>query len=1302
MKTWMRNRMRNRRRLLEIRKHSQRPQTNRYQIPILKTTMTRKGSPEMAPRSRQQRSQSNRRKAVEDDDDEFEPGQEDASEDEMSASQSSREASRRPSPRKTQETQHAEQIEYEVGGRQKRTRNQIQGNYSLDAFARAGVNEADLNTEPQGGKDATPKRKPDAAPKSNLTSGQRDTLSVQQGTDGLFRRGMGLLSDPDLSELVLSLEKEKPRVALGPPITSMSKAAVNVDDLKPSEPRINTELGFGKVGGLEDVLADIHESFIMPISHPELAKMGIKPPRGMIFHGPPGTGKTYVAKALAAELSRLGTHFNFMLLKPDELISKWVGETEKKMAEQFDIARRTQPCIMFIDEIDGLAPKRSSGKDSSNTDISACNALLTQLDGFEERGEQVFIMAATNRLDAVDPALLRRGRLDRKIEFTLPEANARLAILKVHNKDLVPPMDLEVLSKLAHQTAGYNAADLVGLCSEASMNAMRRTYPELYPRGGELPMHHESIDLSNFRVLEKDFENVLKKQSPSASMALSSSIAPSVKLSDYPLLHNNVEVVSKRVKKILPLHHDLSTLEKAQAGEENNDEYRPEYEALKMEAQKPHRPRQLIRGAKGMDLKSMGDVVLSQLNGYHVVSMELSILNENPGVPAATKVSRLFAEIRRVCKDKPCVIYLPQVDVWYMTIDYVSRGTFLSELKKLRSDAPVLVLGTLETDRITNNMLEKRLMREVFGAKRNVFHMSLPNDACRCTFFQNTVAMVRKRPAESSDEGTRKKRKVEGVKPSSEASQRAPQEEKPAEGQRKILPLKHCVGYMNSIRKLLMDTYINMRNAGHIEVSYFDDSSFKMVKDETAWELFRAEDETTRLLTDLPGRTPAEVEGWQLAKDPDGVRGFHHVETGKFYYNMDLFLIEERILCGHYTRPVQMLRDFYFMAADIENFADYRAVAMAAVKKNKADTFDYSKKLTLHMRRMVVFLQTQLQIQEEEHASLIAQDDPVEASLAHYKAMAKQAKAARDAEHAQTQATIARDSGLVSGNTDTAAVANPAPPLFNASLSSAAASASVRASNGEPAGADNGVGDDSTLPLLTPDNQQHLAENQGPETPGPSQIKTPGPTHVAHRTQKSALERVAPNSQVSDYHNSASTTTSGQKTQSSSANGGFPDFGIAPTFGGGSQLPDTQDLLQSSQSTSQPSQPVRRDPLPIDAILNGAPESDQYILDKAALDRFQTQLVEGTAGLTIEELEGVRYALTQELWAQEQTWNRNLVIEELERTLAEEHEEMAERRAMAEEDAEDDAIREDHALADANADADAAASGGRRHQSVGY
>jgi len=258
------------------------------------------------------------------------------------------------------------------------------------------------------------------------------------------------------------------------------------------------------IGGLKDELQRLRETIELPLRHPELfQRLGIEPPKGVLLYGPPGTGKTLIAKAVANES---GAHF--IHIAGPEVISKYYGESEQKLRDIFDEARENAPAIIFIDELDSIAPRREDVTGEVERRVVA--QLLTMMDGLEERG-QVVVIGATNRVDAIDAALRRPGRFDREIEIGVPSEPDRIEIMKIHTRGM-PLADDVNLDMLAQQTHGFVGADCAALAREAAIRALRRYLPDLDLDADEIPQ--EILD--TLRVYASDFRSALRDVGPSA------------------------------------------------------------------------------------------------------------------------------------------------------------------------------------------------------------------------------------------------------------------------------------------------------------------------------------------------------------------------------------------------------------------------------------------------------------------------------------------------------------------------------------------------------------------------------------------------------------------------------------------------------------------------------------------------------------------------------------------------------------------------------------------------------------------
>ena len=265
-----------------------------------------------------------------------------------------------------------------------------------------------------------------------------------------------------------------------------------------------TLVAYEDIGGLKEEIQKVREMIELPLRHPEIfEKLGIEAPKGVLLHGSPGTGKTLLAKAVANE-----TNAHFISISGPEIMSKFYGESEARLREIFKEAKEKAPSIIFIDEIDSIAPKREEV--TGEVERRVVSQLLSLMDGLEARGK-VIVIAATNRPNAIDPALRRPGRFDREIEIKVPDKRGRLEILQIHTRNM--PLDTDVdQDRVAAVTHGFVGADLEYLCKEAAMKCLRRLLPELNLEDEKLAPEV----LNKLIVTMSDFENAVKEVMPSA------------------------------------------------------------------------------------------------------------------------------------------------------------------------------------------------------------------------------------------------------------------------------------------------------------------------------------------------------------------------------------------------------------------------------------------------------------------------------------------------------------------------------------------------------------------------------------------------------------------------------------------------------------------------------------------------------------------------------------------------------------------------------------------------------------------
>jgi transitional endoplasmic reticulum ATPase len=338
------------------------------------------------------------------------------------------------------------------------------------------------------------------------TNRRRDLMSDDFGEFGdifgdlLGGMGFGNLggSISQIRFIVVSTSPSQPVIITENTEVTLSSKAVEV-----SEENI-PEITYEDIGGLNDEVKKIREMVEIPMKRPEIfQRLGIEPPKGVLLHGPPGTGKTLLAKAVANE-----TDANFILLNGPEIMSKYYGESEKKIRDIFEDAEKTAPAIIFIDEIDAIAPKREEV--GGEVERRVVSQLLTMMDGLKSRGK-VIVIGATNRINALDPALRRPGRFDREIEVGVPRKEGRLQVLKIHTRGM--PLVKVNLDEIASMTHGFVGADLESLTKEAAMNVLRKHLPSLkLDEEKQIPQEV----LEKLIIKQDDFVDALKVVRPSA------------------------------------------------------------------------------------------------------------------------------------------------------------------------------------------------------------------------------------------------------------------------------------------------------------------------------------------------------------------------------------------------------------------------------------------------------------------------------------------------------------------------------------------------------------------------------------------------------------------------------------------------------------------------------------------------------------------------------------------------------------------------------------------------------------------
>ncbi|KKZ63983.1 hypothetical protein EMCG_01737 [[Emmonsia] crescens] len=661
---------------------------------------------------------------------------------------------------------------------------------------------------------------------------------------------------------------------------------------------IDPNVNFDSVGGLQGHIDQLKEMVALPLLYPEIfQRFHIVPPRGVLFHGPPGTGKTLLARALASSVSSEGRKVTFYMRKGADALSKWVGEAERQLRLLFDEARKTQPSIIFFDEIDGLAPVRSSKQEQIHASI--VSTLLALMDGMDGRG-QVIVIGATNRPDSIDPALRRPGRFDREFYFPLPNTEARRAILDIHTRGWDPPLPIEIKDELAELTKGYGGADLRALCTEAALNAVQRKYPQIYRSNEKLLIDPKKIEIS-----PKDFMISIKKMVPSSERSASSGASPLPHIVE-PLLRAPLRDIKQILAEILPQKKRLTALEEAQFEEpEDSVGFKRERMQQEFETSRVFRPRLLIRGNPGMGQQYLAAALLHHFEGLHVQAFDLpTLLSDSTRSPEASVV-QLFTEVKR---HKPSVIYIPNVQTWYETVGPTVISTFLGLLRSLPPTDPVLLLGVLEDD---GDNTEPTMMRNFFGfSKKNRFDLHAPESLWRYEFFSTLIKYIKSAPPEFPDPENRKRRKLETL-------ERAP----PAPPPQPVPPTRE---EMKAQKKRDRQTL----NALKIRIQPIMDQIKKYKKfragviDETQIGYLYEEEDPNVVTTDIPLVHRTTFRPFEKDVDKHGVPGLRETVSGKFYYNMEIVTIEKRLSNGYYKRPKDFLADIKRIAKDARQLGD--------------------------------------------------------------------------------------------------------------------------------------------------------------------------------------------------------------------------------------------------------------------------------------------------------------------------------------------------------------------------------------------
>ncbi|XP_041263471.1 ATPase family AAA domain-containing protein 2 isoform X2 [Onychostruthus taczanowskii] len=566
------------------------------------------------------------------------------------------------------------------------------------------------------------------------------------------------------------------------------KIGASLADVDPVQ--IDCSVRFDGIGGLAEHISALKEMVVFPLLYPEVfERFKIQPPRGCLFYGPPGTGKTLVARALANECSQGDRRVAFFMRKGADCLSKWVGESERQLRLLFDQAYQMRPSIIFFDEIDGLAPVRSSKQDQVHS--SVVSTLLALMDGLDSRGE-VVVIGATNRLDSIDPALRRPGRFDREFLFSLPNKEARKEIFKIHTRDwILKPLD-KFLEELADKCVGYCGADIKALCAEAALCALRRRYPQIYERSEKL-----QLDISSIKITAKDFVMAMQKTVPASQRAVASpgrALSPILK----PLLENTLERILQALQRVFP-HAELALKKDQQQGndvidseeespsifEENPTHKVPDREKAEFLTlnRNPRcqptsfRPRFLLVEDPGCGQAfHLAPAVIHALEKFPVYTLDLPALFVSITSPEET-CAQLMREAQRTA---PSIIYVPQIPLWWETVGPTVKAVFTTLLQNIPTFAPVLLLATTD---VKHRDLPEEIKALFNNDCEEVFKIQWPTCAERRSFFEDLVMKQAAEPPASKNNSARQPLEVLPVAPPPKPRQLSEEEIKQLEEQ---------------------------------------------------------------------------------------------------------------------------------------------------------------------------------------------------------------------------------------------------------------------------------------------------------------------------------------------------------------------------------------------------------------------------------------------------------------------------------------------------------------------------------------
>ena len=909
------------------------------------------------------------------------------------------------------------------------------------------------------------------------------------------------------------------------------------------------------------------------------------------------------------------------------------------------------------------------------------------MDGMDGRG-QVIVIGATNRPDTIDPALRRPGRFDREFYFPLPNTEARRAIIDIHTKGWEPPLESHFKDELALATKGYGGADLRALCTEAALNAVQRRYPQIYKSNEKLIIQPETIS-----VTARDFMISVQKMVPSSERSSSSGAAP-LPTNVEPLLRRPFADLKNVIADILPQKKRLTALEEAEFEDAEDDKgMRAEQMQQNFERSRVFRPRLLVKGMPGMGQQYLAGALLNHFEGLHVQAFDLpTLLSDSTRSSEATMI-QLFTEVRR---HKPSVIYIPNVDVWYNTVNEATLSTFVGLLRTLAPTDPVLLLGILENE---DQDVDPVMIKKLFGySMKNQYSVQRPSKHPREEYFRAVTDYLNTAPDDFPEPMNRKKRKLEVLEPV------PPEPPKMLEviSKAELKEQKKKDRHLLNVLKLRIQPVMEQ-----IKLKY---KKFRTgVIDESQIRYLYDEDDPSIVTSDLPAeqRRDAQFRPYEKAFDAHGEPGLIEQSTGKFYYNLEIVTIEKRLSNGYYKRPKDFLVDVKKLTKDAKTLGDtdrlLKANELQANVEVDMSTYEFQEPTFLAELEQVWVRENKREKEMIDKAKQATEEDR---RLAIMPLESSHEGVSSSAEHSSGPIVLGQPiANGVSHHPHTPS--NPSQPsqltngFSNGLLSDLSDLRNRPLSNGTsmPSRSDGDYQMSTSQENQSPDKDtQSSSFGQSAQT-RPFHQHTGGPASLEQRrsypgslSQRSAITPMVEGSNPNDYTNYASTTSSGKKesgssgpfntqgnTQNTQSSHGKPDGpdnyfipGPAPT---NSQLPDTQSASSSlslswdwtadvrvdsqgsapssqsdpSQTSQNPVVPPFHRPSNINALLNDDETSSppQHIVDHRLAQQLLDTLVARTSGCSVEQLEQVYSALMDHIWKTRGDWHRVRVIREI-------------------------------------------------------